>query len=243
MKNILTLSIFLSLCCGISEESQARSFKLMRNSTAVILPGRLMKPAGKDGVSEYDDRVQEQTEGQTRTIQQYLHGVDLNTVNSMTNEELYFGHRRNVNQKKVKIVVDLSRQVAIFSSPDVPHRLIRVATGDSAHSTARFIGCYNVKFLNKNHESKEYNGAPMPNATFFIETRGIATHTGDIGGRSHGCVRMQDHDSEFVMNQVAKHSRKVFDIMKNRQRTVYDAEVCIVPSIPKAKIATKRRRG
>lgn len=236
MKNILTLTIFLSLCTGISEAAEAQSFKLMRNSTAVILPGRLMKPAGKDGVSEYDDRVQEQTESQTRTIQQYLHDVDLNTANKMTNDDLYFGYRKNTNQKKVKLVVDLSRQIAIFSSPDVPYRKIPVATGDSAHSTARYVGCYNVKFLNKNHQSREYGGAPMPNATFFIESRGIATHTGNIGGRSHGCVRMQDHDSEFVMNQVAKHSRRVFDIMKNRQRTVYDAEVCIVPSIPKARI-------
>lgn len=227
---------------GVSAEAFAQSFKLMRNSTAVILPGRLMKPPGQDGISEYDDRVQDQTEGQTRTIQQYLHSVDLNTASRMTTEDLAFGYRRNTNQKKVKLVVDLSRQIAIFSSPDVPHRVIHVATGDSAHSTARYIGCYGVKYLSKNHQSKEYGGAPMPNATFFIESRGIATHTGNIAGRSHGCVRMQDHDSAFVMSQVAKHSRKVFDIMKNRLRTVYDAEICIVPSITKAAIKTSARK-
>ena len=204
----------------------AQTNQLIRGSTALLVPARLMAPQRPGHLSQYDQLRLEQTERQSRTTQQFMH-YSANAVDA-TEEEVMFGFRENQNQKAVRLVVNLARQQAIFTSPDVRERMIRVATGSPKHSTARFVGCYEVKWTNPLHRSREFNGAPMPNATFFIQTAGIATHQGNLAGQSHGCVRMSQEDSKFVMNQVLKYARKVYDPIRGRDRTVYDAEFCII---------------
>lgn len=206
--------------------AHAQMNQLIRGSSALLLPAKLMAPARPGHLSEYDELRLRQTEQQSRTTRQYIpYSAE---EDHPTKEELMFGFRENQNLKAVRLVVNLARQQAILTSPDVPERLIRVATGSPKFSTARFIGCYEVKWTNPLHRSREFNGAPMPNATFFIQTAGIATHQGNLAGQSHGCVRMSQEDSKFVMNQVIKYARKVYDPMRGRERTVYDAEFCIV---------------
>jgi hypothetical protein len=209
-----------------SSSAHAQMNQLIRGSSALLLPARLMAPQRPGHLSEYDELRLRQSERQSRTTQQFMH-YSADAVDA-TEEELIFGFRENQNQKAVRLVVNLARQQATFTSPDTPQRTIRVATGSPKFSTARFIGCYEVKWTNPLHRSREYNGAPMPNATFFIQTAGIATHQGNLAGQSHGCVRMSQEDSKFVMNQVIKYARKVYDPMRGRERTVYDAEFCII---------------
>ena len=79
-------------------------------------------------------------------------------------------------------------------------RLGYVSAGrPSTHKTSR--GTYEVQWKAKEYDSKKYPSAPgqsnnMNNAMFF--NNGIAMHRGNINGLSHGCVRTQEYQSEWL---------------------------------------------
>lgn len=214
--------------------------KLMRGSTAIVLPSKLMQPERKGHLAEYEDLYLRETEGRSRITNQYMH-YDAQTL-MKSPDSVFFGFRENQNDKKVKIVVNLATQTATLNGPGIKDKEMRVSTGSPQFSTAKFVGCYEVKHTNKLHLSKQYNNAPMPNSTFFISTAGIAIHTGNLHSHSHGCVRMADEDSKFVMNLVNKYSRVVEDPTGRRKR-VFDAEICVenaAPLVAQNKPATRR---
>ena len=52
-------------------------------------------------------------------------------------------------------------------------------------------GTYSPEFLSRNHRSKRYNNAPMPNMN-RLTWSGVALHAGKLPGypASHGCIRL-----------------------------------------------------
>ena len=82
--------------------------------------------------------------------------------------------------------VDLSANRAwLIKNGVVVYGPVRIAHGKAGHRTP--TGTFRVSFKSRNHVSSIY-GSPMPNSVFF--NGGIAFHQGDLGSRSHGCVRL-----------------------------------------------------
>lgn len=82
--------------------------------------------------------------------------------------------------------VDLSaNQAWLLRGGAVELGPVRVAHGMRGHRTPP--GTFRVTFRSRHHVSSIY-GSPMPYSVFF--NGGIAFHQGDLGGRSHGCVRL-----------------------------------------------------
>lgn len=116
----------------------------------------------------------------------------------------------NIFQPKPKIVatVSLAEQkmyVAVTDARGKAHTYVwDVSTGASGFETPE--GKFTPTWLSKDHKSKQYDDAPMPNAVFFNE--GIAVHgTQAISmlGKpaSHGCVRL-----------APEHAAKFFDLVQ-----------------------------
>lgn len=82
--------------------------------------------------------------------------------------------------------VDLSgNQAWLIRDGVVEYGPVPVAHGKKGHRTPP--GTFRVSFHSRNHVSSIY-GSRMPYSVFF--NGGIAFHQGDLGGRSHGCVRL-----------------------------------------------------
>ena len=102
-----------------------------------------------------------------------------------------------------------------------------VSTGGEGHDTPS--GTYHVFRLDKDHFSKEWDDAPMPNSMFFSPWGHAihgSYHIARLGTRaSHGCVRLAPENAAILFDLVQKagfHNSKVvikggfFDFSGNR---------------------------
>lgn len=69
-------------------------------------------------------------------------------------------------------------------------------------------GTHRVQFMSKNHRSRRYNNAPMPNAIFFSGNYAIHAGRLDDAG-SHGCIRVSRANSEILWNMVKRNPSNV----------------------------------
>ena len=69
-----------------------------------------------------------------------------------------------------------------------------VAMSHGAAATPTPRGEFTVEWKNRDHRSREFNGAPMPYAVFFA-AGGIAFHQGALDRPSAGCVRLASADA------------------------------------------------
>jgi len=78
-----------------------------------------------------------------------------------------------------------------------------VSTGSKGHSTPG--GVFTILEKSREHYSKTYNNAPMPNMQRLTWT-GIAMHSGNLPGypASHGCIRLPYDFSQLLFKATAK---------------------------------------
>jgi L,D-transpeptidase catalytic domain len=89
----------------------------------------------------------------------------------------------------VLMVVNLTTQRAIMFRNGVPIGASTVSSGKPGYDTP--TGVFTVLEKKKEHYSKTYDNAPMPNMQ-RLTWKGIALHAGNLPGypASHGCVRL-----------------------------------------------------
>ena len=89
----------------------------------------------------------------------------------------------------VLMVVNLATQRAILFRNGVPIGASTVSSGKKGYDTP--TGVFTVLEKKKEHYSKTYNNAPMPNMQ-RLTWKGIALHAGNLPGypASHGCIRL-----------------------------------------------------
>jgi lipoprotein-anchoring transpeptidase ErfK/SrfK len=87
------------------------------------------------------------------------------------------------------LIVNLATQRAILFRNGVPIGASSVSTGKPGYETP--TGVFTVLEKRKEHYSKTYNNAPMPNMQ-RLTWRGVALHAGNLPGfpASHGCIRL-----------------------------------------------------
>jgi hypothetical protein len=87
------------------------------------------------------------------------------------------------------VIVNLETQRLIVFRNGVPIGASTVSSGKTGHETP--TGVFTILQKNKEHYSKTYNNAPMPNMQ-RLTWKGIALHAGNLPGypASHGCVRL-----------------------------------------------------
>ncbi|HEU4957641.1 MAG TPA: L,D-transpeptidase family protein, partial [Sphingomicrobium sp.] len=87
------------------------------------------------------------------------------------------------------LVVNLATQRAILFRNGVPIGASTVSTGRKGYETP--TGVFTVLEKKKEHYSKTYDNAPMPNMQ-RLTWKGIALHAGNLPGypASHGCIRL-----------------------------------------------------
>jgi hypothetical protein len=78
-----------------------------------------------------------------------------------------------------------------------------VSTGAKGHATPG--GVFTILEKKKEHYSKKYDNAPMPNMQRLTWT-GIAMHSGNLPGypASHGCIRMPFDFSQLLFSETSK---------------------------------------
>lgn len=105
-----------------------------------------------------------------------------------------------VASAEVLVTIDKTTQHMTVSVDGQDRYSWPVSTGVAGHDTPS--GSYTPNRMDRDHFSKEWDDAPMPNAIFFTDM-GHAIHgTGSVGalGRpaSHGCVRLsRAHSAEL----------------------------------------------
>src|SRR3954451_10827071 len=87
------------------------------------------------------------------------------------------------------VIVNLETQRLIVFRNGVPIGASTVSSGKTGHETP--TGVFTILQKNKEHYSKTYNNAPMPNMQ-RLTWKGIALHAGKLPGypASHGCIRL-----------------------------------------------------
>jgi hypothetical protein len=87
------------------------------------------------------------------------------------------------------LVVNLETQRAVFFRNGVPIGATTVSSGKRGYETP--TGVFTILQKNKEHYSRTYDNAPMPNMQ-RLTWRGIALHAGNLPGypASHGCIRL-----------------------------------------------------
>jgi len=87
------------------------------------------------------------------------------------------------------LVVNLETQRAVLFRNGVPIAATTISSGKSGNETP--TGVFTILQKNKEHYSKTYNNAPMPNMQ-RLTWSGIALHAGKLPGypASHGCIRL-----------------------------------------------------
>lgn len=94
---------------------------------------------------------------------------------------------------EARACVDLgAKQAWLIVDGGIVRGPLAISPGDEGRETPR--GDFAVMWKNKDHISKEFDGAPMPFAVFFAEG-GIAFHEGNLDSRSAGCVRLSHDDA------------------------------------------------
>ena len=86
-------------------------------------------------------------------------------------------------------IVNLTTQHLIVFRNGVPFAASTVSSGKTGHETP--TGVFTILQKEKEHFSKTYDNAPMPNMQ-RLTWKGIALHAGNLPGfpASHGCVRL-----------------------------------------------------
>lgn len=93
-----------------------------------------------------------------------------------------------------KACVDLgSHQAWLISGGKVVGGPVEMMPGSSDEPTP--VGTFSVLWKDKDHVSKEFAGARMPNSVFFTDG-GVAFHQGSLKEFSAGCVHLSKTDSE-----------------------------------------------
>ena len=87
------------------------------------------------------------------------------------------------------VIVNLQTQKLVIFRNGVPIGASTISSGKTGHETP--TGVFTILQKNKDHYSKTYNNAPMPNMQ-RLTWKGIALHAGNLPGypASHGCVRL-----------------------------------------------------
>ncbi|OJY52647.1 MULTISPECIES: L,D-transpeptidase [unclassified Pseudonocardia] len=92
-----------------------------------------------------------------------------------------------------KACVDLaSHQAWLISGGKVIGGPVPMMPGSADEPTP--VGTFSVLWKDKNHVSKEFAGAKMPNSVFFTKG-GVAFHEGSLKNFSAGCVHLSMTDS------------------------------------------------
>ena len=86
-------------------------------------------------------------------------------------------------------VVNLETQRAVLFRNGVPVGATTISSGKTGHETP--TGVFTILQKRKEHYSKTYDNAPMPNMQ-RLTWKGIALHAGNLPGypASHGCIRL-----------------------------------------------------
>ena len=94
-------------------------------------------------------------------------------------------------------IVNLETQRLILFRNGVPIAASTISSGKTGNETP--TGVFTILQKNKEHYSKTYNNAPMPNMQ-RLTWKGIALHAGNLPGypASHGCVRLPTKFSELL---------------------------------------------
>ena len=87
------------------------------------------------------------------------------------------------------VIVNLDTQRLVMFRNGVPIGASTISSGKTGHETP--TGVFSILERKKEHYSKKYNNAPMPNMQ-RLTWSGIALHAGNLPGypASHGCVRL-----------------------------------------------------
>jgi len=95
------------------------------------------------------------------------------------------------------VIVNLTTQRLIVFRNGVPFAASTVSSGKTGHETP--TGVFTILQKAKEHYSKTYDNAPMPNMQ-RLTWRGIALHAGHLPGfpASHGCVRLPSEFSALL---------------------------------------------
>jgi len=107
---------------------------------------------------------------------------------------------------KIVVHIDISQQRLYLYVNGAKRATWPVSTARRGYRTPR--GSYHPYWLNKNHRSSIYRGAPMPYSVFF--RGGYAIHgTNEVSrlGRpvSHGCIRLHPASAATLFNLIRKH--------------------------------------
>jgi len=102
----------------------------------------------------------------------------------------------------VLLVVNLETQRAVLFRNGVPIAATTISSGKTGNETP--TGVFTILQKNKEHYSKTYNNAPMPNMQ-RLTWSGIALHAGNLPGypASHGCVRLPARFSSLLFGTTA----------------------------------------
>jgi hypothetical protein len=97
----------------------------------------------------------------------------------------------------VLMVVNLATQRAILFRNGVPIGASTISSGKAGYETP--TGVFTVLEKKREHYSKTYDNAPMPNMQ-RLTWKGIALHAGNLPGypASHGCIRLPKQFSSLL---------------------------------------------
>jgi hypothetical protein len=114
----------------------------------------------------------------------------------------------------VLVTVNLDEQMAYVYRNGQRIGRSTVSTGKKGHDTP--VGVFSILQKNKDHYSKKYNNAPMPNMQ-RLTWDGIALHAGNLPGypASHGCVRLPLEFSKLLFGVTSTGATVV--ITRNRE--------------------------
>lgn len=95
------------------------------------------------------------------------------------------------------LVVNLEAQRAVLFRNGVPIAATTISSGKTGHETP--TGVFTILQKNKEHYSRTYDNAPMPNMQ-RLTWSGIALHAGKLPGypASHGCIRLPGKFSSLL---------------------------------------------
>ena len=101
------------------------------------------------------------------------------------------------------LVVNLATQRAILFRNGVPIGASTISSGKKGYETP--TGVFTILEKKKEHYSKTYDNAPMPNMQ-RLTWRGIALHAGNLPGypASHGCIRLPMKFSSLLFGATKK---------------------------------------
>ena len=126
-------------------------------------------------------------------------------------------------------VINLETQKLVLFRNGVPIAASTISSGSKGRETP--TGVFTILEKKKEHYSKTYDNAPMPNMQ-RLTWKGIALHAGKLPGypASHGCIRLPPKFSELLFGTTTKGMTVVItSIPANPQAS---GEPMAAPSVP-----------